>query len=177
MDRDGTFNSKALGALPTRAEAMAARLKAAGFADADVQLLGPNPRKGNLVARLRGRTAGKPIVLLAHLDSQLVARAVGNLISNGLKFNHSPRPKVEVTVAEVGPFWEVSVRDNGIGIEPRYRDQIFELFFRLNPRDEFDGSGTGLNLARRSVLALAAGCKDEPEEKAERHADEQRNQG
>jgi signal transduction histidine kinase len=75
----------------------------------------------------------------------------GNLISNGLKFNHSPRPKVEVTVAEVGPFWEVSVRDNGIGIEPRYRDQIFELFFRLNPRDEFDGSGTGLNLARRII--------------------------
>ena len=47
---------------------MAARLKAAGFADADVQLLGPNPRKGNLVARLRGRNPGKPIVLLAHLD-------------------------------------------------------------------------------------------------------------
>jgi acetylornithine deacetylase/succinyl-diaminopimelate desuccinylase-like protein len=49
-------------------EAMAARLKAAGFPDADVQVLGPNPRKGNLVARLRGRGTGKPILLLAHLD-------------------------------------------------------------------------------------------------------------
>ena len=56
------------GSTTKAAEAMAARLKAAGFADADVQVLGPNPRKGNLVARLRGRTAGKPIVLLAHLD-------------------------------------------------------------------------------------------------------------
>jgi acetylornithine deacetylase/succinyl-diaminopimelate desuccinylase-like protein len=56
------------GSTTKAAEAMAARLKAAGFADADVQLLGPNPRKGNLVARLRGRNAGKPIVLLAHLD-------------------------------------------------------------------------------------------------------------
>jgi acetylornithine deacetylase/succinyl-diaminopimelate desuccinylase-like protein len=56
------------GSTTKAAEAMAARLKAAGFADADVQVLGPNPRKGNLVARLRGRHAGKPIVLLAHLD-------------------------------------------------------------------------------------------------------------
>ncbi|MCU0250787.1 MAG: M20/M25/M40 family metallo-hydrolase [Vicinamibacterales bacterium] len=56
------------GSTTRAAEAMAARLKAAGFADADVQVLGPNPRKGNLVARLRGRNPGKPIVLLAHLD-------------------------------------------------------------------------------------------------------------
>jgi acetylornithine deacetylase/succinyl-diaminopimelate desuccinylase-like protein len=50
------------------AEAMAARLKAAGFADADVQVFQPAPRKGNLVARLRGSGARKPILLLAHLD-------------------------------------------------------------------------------------------------------------
>lgn len=56
------------GSTTSAAEAMAARLKAAGFADADVQVVGPGPRKGNLVARLRGRGPGKPIVLLAHLD-------------------------------------------------------------------------------------------------------------
>ncbi|MGE0131200.1 MAG: M20/M25/M40 family metallo-hydrolase [Blastocatellales bacterium] len=50
------------------ANAMAARLKAAGFAADDVKVLGPNPRKGNLVARLRGTGARKPILLLAHLD-------------------------------------------------------------------------------------------------------------
>src|SRR5262245_61369206 len=50
------------------AEAMAARLRAAGFAGADVQVLLPAPRKGNLVARLRGTGARKPILLLAHLD-------------------------------------------------------------------------------------------------------------
>ena len=47
---------------------MAARLKAAGFPAADVQVLGPDPRKGNLVARLRGTGARKPLLLLAHLD-------------------------------------------------------------------------------------------------------------
>jgi acetylornithine deacetylase/succinyl-diaminopimelate desuccinylase-like protein len=50
------------------AEAMAARLKAAGFADADVHAFQPAPRKGNLVARLRGTGARKPILLVAHLD-------------------------------------------------------------------------------------------------------------
>jgi acetylornithine deacetylase/succinyl-diaminopimelate desuccinylase-like protein len=50
------------------AEAMARRLLAAGFPAADVQVLAPAPRKGNLVARLRGTGARRPILLLAHLD-------------------------------------------------------------------------------------------------------------
>lgn len=50
------------------AEAMAARLKAAGFAAGDVQVIGPHPRKGNLIARLRGNGTRKPLLLLAHLD-------------------------------------------------------------------------------------------------------------
>ncbi|HEY6843470.1 MAG TPA: M20/M25/M40 family metallo-hydrolase, partial [Thermoanaerobaculia bacterium] len=52
----------------TAAEAMAARLRAAGFPASDVRVLAPNPRKGNLVARLHGSTNEKPILLLAHLD-------------------------------------------------------------------------------------------------------------
>jgi len=50
------------------AEAMAGRLRAAGFGGADVQVFSPAPRKGNMVARLRGTGARKPILLLAHLD-------------------------------------------------------------------------------------------------------------
>lgn len=50
------------------AQATADRLKAAGFTDADVRVLSPALRKGNLVARLRGTGARKPILLLAHLD-------------------------------------------------------------------------------------------------------------
>src|SRR5262245_21829756 len=47
---------------------MAERLKAAGFPEEDVNVLGPHPRKGNLVARLRGTGARRPILLLAHID-------------------------------------------------------------------------------------------------------------
>src|SRR5436190_22754503 len=50
------------------AEAMAARLRAAGLPAADVQVLSSEPRKGNLVARLRGTGARAPILLVAHLD-------------------------------------------------------------------------------------------------------------
>src|ERR1043165_8051105 len=58
----------ATGDTKAAAEAMAARLKAAGFPDADVQVFSPAPRKGNLVARFHGSGARKPILLVAHLD-------------------------------------------------------------------------------------------------------------
>ena len=57
-----------VGNTTTAANAMAARLRAAGFAAADVQVLGPNDRKGNMVARLRGTGAKKPILIIGHLD-------------------------------------------------------------------------------------------------------------
>jgi acetylornithine deacetylase/succinyl-diaminopimelate desuccinylase-like protein len=60
--------TESVGNMTTAAEAMAQRLRAAGFAEADVRVLGPHPRKGNLVARLRGSGKAKPILLLAHLD-------------------------------------------------------------------------------------------------------------
>jgi acetylornithine deacetylase/succinyl-diaminopimelate desuccinylase-like protein len=56
------------GSTTAAAEAMALRLRDAGFSAGDVQVLGPNPRKGNLVARLRGTGAHRPILLIGHLD-------------------------------------------------------------------------------------------------------------
>src|SRR5258708_5559267 len=61
-------STTATGDTKQAAEAMAARLRAAGFAEGDVQVFSPAPRKGNLVARLRGTGARRPILLLAHLD-------------------------------------------------------------------------------------------------------------
>jgi len=58
----------ATGDTAAAAEAMAARLRAGGFSDADIHAFSPAPHKGNLVARLRGTGARKPILLLAHLD-------------------------------------------------------------------------------------------------------------
>jgi acetylornithine deacetylase/succinyl-diaminopimelate desuccinylase-like protein len=57
-----------IGSTTAAAEAMAQRLRDAGFSASDAQVLGPNARKGNLVARLRGTGARRPILLMGHLD-------------------------------------------------------------------------------------------------------------
>jgi acetylornithine deacetylase/succinyl-diaminopimelate desuccinylase-like protein len=62
------INSTATFGSTKAAEAMAARLRAAGFPESDLILAGPSPDKQNVVVRLRGKGAGKPILLIAHLD-------------------------------------------------------------------------------------------------------------
>ena len=62
------YTTHSTGSTGKAAEAMAARLRAAGFAPADVQVLGPRPERANLVARLHGSGARKPVLLIAHLD-------------------------------------------------------------------------------------------------------------
>jgi len=62
------------------AAAMAAGLRAAGFSGDDMQVFNPAPRKGNLVARLRGTGTSRPILLLAHLDVVEALRATGRSI-------------------------------------------------------------------------------------------------
>ncbi len=74
-----------------------------------------------------------------------------NLIDNGLKFNRSATPRVVIRGSDALLNWRFEVVDNGIGIEARFRDRVFDLFARLNQQDEFAGNGTGLNLARRIV--------------------------
>ena len=67
--------SQSVGDTYKAAQAMAARLKAAGFADADVQTFQTAPKRGNLVARLHGTGKRKPILLLAHIDVVEALRA------------------------------------------------------------------------------------------------------
>jgi len=92
-------------------------------------------------------------VLLA--DRARVEQIFGNLISNGLKFNRSAPPVVEVGVASIdGGLATVFVRDNGIGIDPRYNERIFQIFQRLHRREEFDGTGAGLAIVKRAAEAM-----------------------
>jgi signal transduction histidine kinase len=72
-----------------------------------------------------------------------------HLVDNGLKFNRHSVPTVELSCRDDGLHWMVDVSDNGIGIDSADHERIFELFQRLHPQDEFSGSGTGLNIARR----------------------------
>jgi acetylornithine deacetylase/succinyl-diaminopimelate desuccinylase-like protein len=61
-------STDSVGSVTAAAEAMAKRFRDAGFGDADMQMLGPNDRKKNLVVRLRGTGKHKPLLLIGHLD-------------------------------------------------------------------------------------------------------------
>jgi light-regulated signal transduction histidine kinase (bacteriophytochrome) len=74
-----------------------------------------------------------------------------NLISNGLKYRGDEPPRVHVSASNSDGYRRFSVKDNGIGIEPQYQDQIFGIFKRLHGRDKYTGSGIGLALCKRIV--------------------------
>jgi PAS domain S-box-containing protein len=74
-----------------------------------------------------------------------------NLIDNGLKFNKSKTPRVEVTYEEKEPGLLFKVHDNGIGIEEKYFDQLFTLFKRLHTQEEYEGTGAGLAICKKIV--------------------------
>ncbi|MCM8733322.1 ATP-binding protein [Azospirillum sp. A1-3] len=77
------------------------------------------------------------------------------LIGNAIEYRHPDRPaEVHVSHRRVNGHDVIDVRDNGIGIDPRYRDQIFEVFRRLHSRDEHPGTGMGLAIARKMVERL-----------------------
>lgn len=77
-----------------------------------------------------------------------------NLILNGLKFNESEHPKVEVSASTQGNFTHIVVKDNGIGIDKKYFKQIFQLNRRLHTKTEYVGSGIGLALVQTLVDKL-----------------------
>ena len=76
-----------------------------------------------------------------------------NLLGNSLKYHAQNRKLVlSVSATQDGPGrWRFAVADNGIGIDPEYHDKIFEIFQRLNPCAETEGTGIGLTLCRRIV--------------------------
>ncbi len=74
-----------------------------------------------------------------------------NLLGNAIKFRHSRQSEIRVSGEESGAEWHFSVADNGIGIDPRYADQIFQVFQRLHTREEYSGTGIGLPICKKIV--------------------------
>lgn len=75
-----------------------------------------------------------------------------NLIGNAIKYQKPEvPPHLKVSTQREGNFWEITVEDNGIGIEPRYLDSIFGVFRRLHTRSDIEGSGIGLSICKRIV--------------------------
>ena len=78
-----------------------------------------------------------------------------NLILNAIKFNRSADKRVKIDWRPVGrEGYEFCVRDNGIGIQTRYHEQIFHVFQRLHTRDEYEGTGIGLAIVKKAASKL-----------------------
>jgi PAS domain S-box-containing protein len=88
-------------------------------------------------------------------DRSRVGQLLGNLISNGLKYNNCDRPVIEIGGRiDTDPGWSVLfVRDNGIGIESQFHGKIFQMFRRLHTREEYEGTGAGLAICQKIVQA------------------------
>ena len=85
-----------------------------------------------------------------------IERVVQNLLTNAIKFRDPSRtPLVRVHTVVHGPSCILTVEDNGIGIEHRFRERVFQPFQRLHSSAEYEGTGIGLAIVRRTMEQMA----------------------
>jgi signal transduction histidine kinase len=85
-------------------------------------------------------------------DATLLRLLFGNLFGNALKYRREDlAPVVQVGASREGQLVRVHVADNGIGIPDEYAEKVFVIFQRLHGRDEYEGTGIGLALAKKIV--------------------------
>jgi PAS domain S-box-containing protein len=74
-----------------------------------------------------------------------------NLVGNALKFRGPEAPRIHISAKKEHAYWLFSVRDNGIGIEDKYKDRVFLIFQRLHGKDKYAGTGIGLSICKKIV--------------------------
>lgn len=92
---------------------------------------------------------------IVQTDPVLLERILQNLISNALKYHREGvSPEIKVSSRKSKNGWELSVSDNGLGMEEEYLDKIFVIFQRLHAKEEYDGTGIGLAIVKKMVRQL-----------------------
>ncbi|SEH13105.1 His Kinase A (phospho-acceptor) domain-containing protein [Natronorubrum sediminis] len=84
-------------------------------------------------------------------DPDQLRQLFQNLLSNAIEYSGDEQPEVAVEAERSGTEWQISVTDDGIGIDPDDQERIFEVFQRLHSHDEYAGTGIGLALCKRIV--------------------------
>lgn len=84
-------------------------------------------------------------------DSIQLIQVFQNLISNSIKYRSKEQPVIEIIVNQDDGSWVISIKDNGIGIDPKYSKRIFEIFQRLHTREEYEGTGIGLAVCKKII--------------------------
>ena len=89
---------------------------------------------------------------IIYCDADRIYQVFENLVVNAVKFTGgAEEPKIEIGYEEKGEFHQFYVRDNGIGIDPKYHRKIFEIFQRLKEVEDEEGTGIGLVIVERIV--------------------------
>ena len=86
-----------------------------------------------------------------HGDASQLRLVFQNLIGNALKFRSTAPPRIHVSARGAGSQWAFSVRDNGIGLDLRQAERIFQVFQRLHTHREYTGTGIGLAICKKIV--------------------------
>ena len=86
-----------------------------------------------------------------HTEKAAIEICFRNLISNAVKHHDKSQGTIRIGSSDKGNFFEFFVDDDGPGIEPEYRKQVFDIFCTLKSRDEVEGSGMGLTLVKKIV--------------------------
>lgn len=105
---------------------------------------------GPLLAESHAQVEVEPLPTLA-VSASHIGMVFRNLIANAVKFRGKDPPLVRIRAQRIDHQWVLSVRDNGIGIDPKYFPRLFLIFQRLHTRAEYPGSGIGLALCKRIV--------------------------
>jgi PAS domain S-box-containing protein len=85
------------------------------------------------------------------VDGTQMTQVLQNLINNALKFRSKDNPKIHISASQEDKYWLFSVKDNGIGIDPKYSERIFEVFKRLHKKRDYPGTGIGLSICKKIV--------------------------
>lgn len=115
-----------------------------------IEMYEPELQKRNAVIEV-----GRLPILPAARRVQML-QLIQNILGNALKYNQNDRPLINISATETEINWQIAVKDNGLGFDPKYSDKIFLVFQRLHNKEEFSGTGIGLAICKK-IMELHGG--------------------
>ena len=124
----------------------------------DIVSIDTNNVLDEILISLRGMVEEKRIIIerselpIVRCDASDFEQVIYNLVSNAVKFTHPFRPsRISINAIEKSGFYEFSVKDNGVGFDMEYHEQLFGIFKTLSSEDRQKGSGIGLSICKKII--------------------------